>query len=424
MIINAYKSKLAVNPKLTVREAREILSKELGIGQKTISNTIAQYRENKTVSSPDKTKIFKNIDDFDKYAIRRKIHQFWFNRELPTLGKILTVINEDQSLPSFSRTSLYRLIKSIEFEYVKRGRNSALLEKNEIILWRRRYIRDLRKYREGRQIYYLGETWVNAGDVTSRIWSDNTVQSSQDAFSQGLSTGAVNPTGKGKRLIVVHIGSEDGFVPGELLCFESKKNNQDYHDEMNGDSFRDWLEGVLPRLKANCVIVMDNAPYHSVKKEKCPTTQWRKSDIIDWLTSKGEVIDNSMIIPELLEVVKRLKPLYSTYVIDEMVKEQNKVVLRLPPYHCELNPIELAWSVIKNHVKANNKTFKLADVRNLLIEGTEKVTVEMWKNFISHTTKAEDKFWDMDNLVDKLMAEQQTVILTIGNSDNEDDFDF
>lgn len=361
----------------------------------------------------------------DKYAIRRKIYQFWFNRELPTLGKILTVINEDQSLPSFSRTSLYRLMKSMEFEYVKRGRNSALLEKNEIILWRRRYIRDLRKYREeGRQIYYLDETWVNAGDVTSRIWSDNTVQSSQDAFSQGLSTGAVNPTGKGKRLIVVHIGSEDGFVPGGLLCFKSKKNTQDYHDEMNGDSFRDWLEGVLPRLKANCVIVMDNAPYHSVKKEKCPTTQWRKSDIIDWLTSKGEVIDNSMIIPELLEVVKRLKPLYSTYVIDEMVKEQNKVVLRLPPYHCELNPIELAWSVIKNHVKANNKTFKLADVRNLLIEGTEKVTVEMWKNFISHTTKAEDKFWDMDNLVDELMAEQQTVVLTIGNSDNEDDSDF
>ncbi|XP_022161573.1 uncharacterized protein LOC111027488 [Myzus persicae] len=151
---------------------------------------------------------------------------------------------------------------------------------------------------------------------------------------------------------------------------------------MNGDSFRDWMEGVLPRLKDNCVIVMDNAPYHSVKKEKCPTTQWRKSDIIDWLTSKGEVIDNSMIIPELLKVVKQLKPLYSTYVIDEM--EQNKVVLRLPPYHCELNPIELAY----------------------------------------HTTKAEDKFWDMDNLIDELMAEQQTVVLTIGNSDDEDDSDF
>ncbi|XP_025192658.1 uncharacterized protein LOC112592720 [Melanaphis sacchari] len=130
MIINAYKSKLAVDPNLTVRKAREILSKELGIGQKTISNTIAQYRESKTVSSPNKIKIFKNVetkvDDFDKYAIRRKIHQFWFNRELPTLDKILTVVNEDKSLPNFSRTSLYRLMKSMEFEYAKRGRNSAV----------------------------------------------------------------------------------------------------------------------------------------------------------------------------------------------------------------------------------------------------------------------------------------------------------
>lgn len=77
MIVNAYKSKLEENPRLTIREARVILSKELGIGQKTISNTITQYRENKTVSSPNKTKIFKNVtdkvDDLDKYAIRRKI---------------------------------------------------------------------------------------------------------------------------------------------------------------------------------------------------------------------------------------------------------------------------------------------------------------------------------------------------------------
>jgi len=82
---------------------------------------------------------------------------------------------------------------------------------------------------------------------------------------------------------VCHIGSEDGFVPDSLLCFESKKNTNDYHDEMNGDSFRDWLEGVLPRLKHNAAIVMDNAPFHSVKLEKCPTSNWRKADIIEWL---------------------------------------------------------------------------------------------------------------------------------------------
>lgn len=152
------------------------------------------------------------------------------------------------------------------FQLTKNGRNSALIGNDEIRTWRRRYIRDIRKYgEEGRPIYYIDETWLNAGVVTIQVWRDTTVESSRAAISQGLSTGAVNPTGKGKRLIVCHIGSEDGFVPDSLLSFESKKNTNDYHDEMNGDSFHDWLEGVLPKLKDNAIIIMDNAPYHSVK---------------------------------------------------------------------------------------------------------------------------------------------------------------
>ncbi|XP_025200923.1 uncharacterized protein LOC112598617 [Melanaphis sacchari] len=228
MIINSYKMKLQQNPNKMIRQMRSTLSKELGIGETTISNTIAQYRNNKTVSSPNKTKIFKNItlkiDDFDKYAIRRKIHQFWTNRELSTLDKIPTVINEDKTLPDFSRSFLYRLLKSMEFDYCKQVRNSALLERGEIILWRKKYLRDIKKYRErGPPIYFLDETWVNAGGVSYRVWCDKTVQSLHDARSQSLSTGPVYPFGKGKRLIVVHIESEDGFVPSGLLCFESKK---------------------------------------------------------------------------------------------------------------------------------------------------------------------------------------------------------
>ncbi|XP_050064302.1 uncharacterized protein LOC126553179 [Aphis gossypii] len=331
MIINAYKTKLLANPKLSIRQARSLLSKELGIGITTVSNTLTEYRNFKTVSSPNRTKIFKNVndkvDDFDREAIRRQVQQFWVNRELPNLNKILNVANEDDTLPNFSLTSLWRLLKSMGFKFTKRGRNSALIENDEIRAWRREYIRDIRKYREeGRPIYYTDETWVNAGDVAIRVWRGTTVESCQAAFSQNLSTGIANPTGKGKRLIVCHIGSEDGFVPDSLLCFESKKNTDDYHDEMNGDSFRDWLEGVLPRLKENAVILMDNAPYHSVKLEKCPTTNWRKADIVEWLESKGEVVDKSMIIPELLKIVRRIKPMYNKYVIDEMVSQQNKTV--------------------------------------------------------------------------------------------------
>lgn len=104
---------------------------------------------------------------------------------------------------------------------VKRGHNSALIERDDIVLWCTKFIEDIRKYRaKGRTTYYLDETWVNAGDCNNKVWQDNTVTSQRDTFVCGLSTGAPNPTGKGKRLIVVHIGSEEDFVDGGLLMFE------------------------------------------------------------------------------------------------------------------------------------------------------------------------------------------------------------
>jgi hypothetical protein len=71
-----------------------------------------------------------------------------------------------------------------------------MIEKDEIVIWRNKYLEDIRKYRaEGRTIYYLDETWVNAGDVPSKIWVDKTVQSGRDTFIKGLTTGASNPSG-------------------------------------------------------------------------------------------------------------------------------------------------------------------------------------------------------------------------------------
>lgn len=194
---------------------------------------------------------------------------------------------------------------------------------------------------------------------------------------------------------------------------------------MNGNSFRDWLEGVLPRLKENAVIIMDNAPYHSVRLEKCPTTNWKKADIVEWLHIKGEVVNSTMVIAELLDEVDRIIPKYNKYVIDEMVKANNKIVLRLPPYHCELNPIEHAWATVKKYVRDNNKTFKLPDVKKLLIEGVDRVSPDMWKNFISHVVKEEEKAWKLDPMIDDSMtAENQPCVLTIGDNSDDEDGDF
>lgn len=95
------------------------------------------------------------------------------------------------------------------------------------------------------------------------------------------------------------------------------------------------------------MIVLDNAPYHSVRVEKVPTTATRKQDIIDWLHSKNIPTDDTMVKAELLHLVSLNKDEHQKYIIDELALKHNHMVLRTPPYHCELNPIELIWSQVK-----------------------------------------------------------------------------
>lgn len=200
-----------------------------------------------------------------------------------------------------------------------------LTEKEELIIWRRRYLRTLRQYRkEGRNVYYLDETWVNEGHVNDKVWVDSTVKTHKDAFLQGLSIGLRNPSGKGKRLIITHVGSERGFVSNGLMVFQSKSSG-DYHEEMNGVVFGNYFKNLLPQLEDGSVIVLDNAPYHSVKVERIPNSSWAKPKILDWLESKGLTVGDNHLQKELLKLVKQEKPKYDKYFIDNLAEKEKRL---------------------------------------------------------------------------------------------------
>ena len=87
------------------------------------------------------------------------------------------------------------------------------------------------------------------------------------------------------------------------------------------------------------------------------------------------------------------------YVIDEMAKAAGHEVVLIPPYHCELNPIELCWSQVKGYIKEHNKEFALNAVKHLTCEGFNEVGAAEWKKNIEHVKrKAEDYYWEADNL--------------------------
>ena len=75
---------------------------------------------------------------------------------------------------------------------------------------------------------------MNSHAAPEKIWVD----------SSGAG-GWKHPSGKGQRLIILHTGSTDGWVPGVELVFQSKTKSSDYHDEMNSLHFLEWFEKII-----------------------------------------------------------------------------------------------------------------------------------------------------------------------------------
>ena len=95
------------------------------------------------------------------------------------------------------------------------------------------------------------------------------------------------PSGKGKRLIVLHSGNrEEGLIDRCDLVFLAKAKDGDYHQEMNRPIFLNWFENqLMPALKSPSVIVLDNASYHIKTEETVvPNFNQRKAVLQDYLS--------------------------------------------------------------------------------------------------------------------------------------------
>ncbi|CAH2108017.1 unnamed protein product [Euphydryas editha] len=344
-----------VTEKVMIRNAYKYVKNEISTqldAFEVVEENECEVNKGAPPTPPQKTgpkRSFKDkIDEFTFSAIRRIVHQFLYRNEPPTIAKILQVINDDPEMPKVSKDTLRKFLKHLNFKFVARSRKSTLIDRNDIITWRQRYLRSTCQFRrEGRHIYYQDETWVNA------------------------------------------------------VCFE------------------EWFAGVLPKLRSNSIVVMDNAPYHSRKLETAPKMSWKKAAIQDWLLNKTIHYKPDMVKATLLELVPHNES-FNKYAVDEMAAQHGITVLRLPPYHCELNPIELIWAQVKGHVAQNNKAFKLTDVRNLFEEGIKKITATEWSKCVSHVVKEEEKMSRLDMLIDNIT---DTFIINVTESDSDSDSD-
>ena len=188
---------------------------------------------------------------------------------------------------------------------------------------------------------------------------------------------------------------------------------------MTSEHFEEWFnDTIIPKLEPNSIIVMDNASYHSRRLQKIPTKSSAKQEMKDWLTSNGIQFPEKALKCELYSLIVSSNSV-TVYVIDEIAKAAGHEVVRLPPYHCELNPIEMAWAQVKGHIRVHNTKFTLTHVKELTFDGFAHVGSEEWEKLVQHVqNKVEDKFWEDDALQESYIEE--FIIQVVGDSDEED----
>ena len=96
-----------------------------------------------------------------------------------------------------------------------------------------------------------------------------------------------------------------------------------------------------------------------------------------------------------------------TYVIDEIARQHGHEVIRTPPYHPELQPIEMCWGILKNEV-ARHCDFTLENLKRQLEDAFEKITAETCQRIIKKVRSVEERFWEEDARLDQA---QENLIL-------------
>lgn len=291
--------------------------------------------------------------------------------------------------------TLGRALDRWGFTFVKGRRSQHLKEKDYVIAARQRYLREKLSNRKGegtkRPEVYLDESYVNKNHSNDFTW-----------YSGEDGPWVQKPTGKGERLIVINAITKDGWVPGAKLVFKSTKKTGDYHGQMNLELFSKWFKNqLLMNIPKNSLIIMDNASYHnSIAPYSAPTSSCKKDEIIRWLKQNKIPVRDDCLKAELIEILERLAPV-PIYIIDEIAKTQGHEVLRTPPYHPELQPIETCWGIVKNEV-GRNCDFTMANLILQLEKAFEKVNSKTCEGLIKRIRKTEDLFWEEDLEAEKI----------------------
>lgn len=330
------------------------------------------------------------LNDLDRAVIRDSIIDYYYdyyNKDevFPSMQSFYEQMKEKINY-SGSLKSLRKELSRMAFHWkIIDSSSGILLEKNEIRYLRINFLNKIAEYRaQGRPIVFTGETFLDT---------------------------AYRPKGttKGYGLVIVHAGGIDGYVPNALYMFESPENKDENLHYMTSENYIKWMNSqLIPNLKPNSVVVVDDPFYQNLLHNPAPGPNARKQEIIDWLEYRNIVHSTSMLKPQLYQLILQHKESFKEYKIDNLLRNNSHSILRLPPFHPELNPIRQIWPLLKQSLGRKKDFAYIKNKMNYVEEKINSITPQQWRNLCDLAIKDEKKCIGHDAAIDALTEKLDT----------------
>lgn len=182
-----------------------------------------------------------------------------------------------------------------------------------------------------------------------------------------------------------------------------------------------------------------------------PGSTWNKQPMIDWLKARNIPVDPNMLKPEVYELIRKHRPppVYVTihlassvmtvtiylltqsnilcrFAIDKIAEEAGHRILRLPPYHCEYNPIENIWGQMKSYFDAHvgvETDFSEDAMLNTWLSAIAKVTPADWARTVERVDLMIHQAWEQEVAKDVDRTDYSQFRFTVNDEDEDDNLE-
>lgn len=148
--------------------------------------------------------------------------------------------------------------------------------------------------------------------------------------------------------------SKQAHVLMDTLDIFEGGRTKDYHGMFDNKYYIQWMKKLLKALRdeniENCDIIMDNAKYHINLPQSTPKRGDKKAALLEYCNDNNIIVNPQSLKPEIVEKVMSHVQANVRPIIVEMAENSGHRVIFTPPYHSDLEPIELVWAITKGEV--------------------------------------------------------------------------